>query len=142
MGSVLVGSAEQIARARQARKMFGGALRQAGIVAAAALYALDHHVARLAEDHALARLLAEELATIEGLVVDPASVETNLVFFELESACGPAGALAAALRERGIRLYDIGPQRLRACTHLDLQRNDILTATRVMREVLSDLGRR
>jgi threonine aldolase len=142
MGSVLVGSAEAIARARQARKLFGGALRQAGIVAAAALYALDHHIPRLAEDHGLARLLADELAAIDGLVVDTASVETNLVFFELEPACGPAGALAAALRERGIRLYDIGPQRLRACTHLDLRRDDILTATGVIREVLAGWGRR
>lgn len=137
MGSVLVGSSADIARARRARKLFGGALRQAGIVAAAADYALDHHVGRLADDHRLARLLAEELAAIDGLHADPETVETNLVFFHLDPELGPAHRLAQALGERGVRLYDTGPQRLRACTHLDINREQVLEAVRIIRDVVS-----
>jgi threonine aldolase len=140
MGSVLVGPAATIIRARRARKLFGGALRQAGIVAAAAIHALDHHVDRLAEDHELARLLAEELSSIPSLTVDVEAVETNLVFFDLEASRGSARELVAALCDRGVRLYALGAQRLRACTHLDLSRADILQAAATIREVLQSAG--
>ena len=138
MGSMLVGSAADIARARRARKLFGGALRQAGIVAAAAIYALEHHVDRLAEDHANARLLAESIAGIEGIRIKPAEVETNLVFFELDPDFGTAAQLSAALYGRGVRINPSGPQRLRACTHLDVNREDVLRAVEAIRDCLND----
>lgn len=141
MGSILVGPRAEIARARKARKVLGGALRQAGIVAAAALYALDHHIERLAEDHAHARLLAERIADLPGLLLDPAEVETNLVFFDLDPQWGTAAELSAALRERGVLLNPVGPQRLRACTHLDVNREQVEFAAQVIREVLR-AGRR
>jgi threonine aldolase len=137
MGSILAGSREEIAQARRARKLLGGALRQAGIPAAACLYALDHHVERLAEDHANAALFARELASVPGVRIDPAQVETNLVFFEVDPAWGTGAELSAALSERGVRMYDIGPQRLRACTHLDVTRAQVLRAAQVVREVLT-----
>ncbi len=141
MGSILVGSREAIVRARKARKVFGGALRQAGIVAAAALYALDHHIERLAEDHANARAFAEEIATVPGISLNPADVETNLVFFEVDPAWGTAAELSAALRERGVLINPIGPQRLRACTHLDVTREQVESAAAVIRDLLCE-GRR
>lgn len=141
MGSILVGSREAIVRARKARKVFGGALRQAGIVAAAALYALDHHIERLAEDHANARAFAEEIATVPGISLDPADVETNLVFFEVDPAWGTAAELSAALREREVLINPIGPQRLRACTHLDVTREQVESAAAVIRDLLGE-GRR
>lgn len=137
MGSVLVGTHEKILRARRARKVMGGALRQAGIVAAAALYALDHHVERLAEDHANAKKLASGLLEIPSVQVDPASVETNLVFFEVDPAWGTAAELVQRLKEQGVHLYAVGgSQRLRACTHLDVNEEQIEEAIRILREVL------
>jgi threonine aldolase len=138
MGSMLVGSAAEISRARRARKLFGGALRQAGIVAAAAIYALEHHVERLAEDHANARFFAESIAQIEGIVIDPAQVETNLVFFEIDPEFGTAAQFSAALYSRGVRINPSGPQRLRACTHLDVSREDVLSAVAAIRESMSE----
>lgn len=138
MGSVLVGSREHIARARRARKIFGGALRQAGIPAAACLYALDHHVDRLAEDHAHARLLAELLSKTPGISLDVASVETNLLFFEVDPAWGTAAQLSAHLRERGVRMNPAGgPHRMRACTHLDVDASQIEEAAQVIAQCLA-----
>lgn len=135
LGSVLVGSQADIARARRARKLFGGALRQAGIVAAAALYAIDHHMTRLRDDHRHARMFAERIGRIDRLSVDLDSVETNLVFFDLDPQWGPAEAFAAQLAERGLRLYAVGPQRLRACTHLDIDGEAVLRAVEIVGEV-------
>jgi threonine aldolase len=134
MGSILVGSAEEIRVARRARKLFGGALRQAGIVAAAAIYALEHNVERLAEDHRNARQLAELVAGIPGLSVRLETVETNLVFFDVDPAMGYASQLSAALESRGVRIHDTDAQRLRACTHLDVSREDIPEVARILRE--------
>jgi len=137
MGSVLAGTEKDMARARRARKIFGGALRQAGIVAAAALYALDHHVERLAEDHANAREFANRIATLPHLRCDAAKVETNLVFFEVDTAWGTAAELSSALKDRGVRINGIGPQRLRACTHLDVDRAAVIEAAEILAEILS-----
>jgi threonine aldolase len=137
MGSVLVGSREEIYLARRARKMFGGALRQAGIVAASAIYALEHNVERLAEDHEHARLFAERIAEIDGIIVSPREVETNLVFFEVSPRLGNASQLSAALLEQGVRMNASGPQRLRACTHLDVGRNDVLAAAEAVRKCVA-----
>ena len=100
VGSVVVGTAEFIARARRIRKMAGGGLRQGGVLAAAGLVALDTMVDRLAEDHANARRLAEGLASLPGFNVDPSTIETNIVYVELEDGDGPG--LSARLKERGV----------------------------------------
>ena len=136
MGSVLVGSKETIQRARRARKVFGGALRQAGFAAAACLYALDHHVERLTIDHENARIFADKIAAIPGVIVDPASIETNLVFFEIDPAFATGNQVSRALAERGVRINALAPQRLRACTHLDVDRAGVLHAASVLREVM------
>jgi len=133
MGSILVGSSEEIAVARRARKLFGGALRQAGIVAAAAIYALENHVERLADDHAHARLFAERIAEVDGIEICPEEVESNLAFFEVDPALGNASQLAALLRERGVRIGAMGPHRLRACAHLDVGQDEMLQAAEVVR---------
>ncbi len=138
MGSILVGAQEHITRARKARKVFGGALRQAGIVAAAALYALDHHIDRLADDHTHARLFAEEIADVPGLHIDPAAVETNLVFIDVDADYATAAQVSAALQKRGVRINPVGAQRLRACTHLDVSREQVLQAAQMLREVMTE----
>ncbi|MBL8818663.1 MAG: aminotransferase class I/II-fold pyridoxal phosphate-dependent enzyme [Planctomyces sp.] len=133
MGSALVGSKDEILRARRARKMFGGTLRQTGIVAVTALYALDHHVQRLAIDHEHARLLAHGLASIDGIRIDSESVETNLIYFEIEHGRGTAVQLASALRDHDVQIGPMGGQRMRAVTHLDISRQDIDTVVEVVK---------
>ncbi|HVJ85563.1 MAG TPA: GntG family PLP-dependent aldolase [Caulifigura sp.] len=137
MGSILIGSKKDMTRARRARKLFGGALRQGGIPAAACLYAIEHNIHRLADDHANAKLFAEQIATIPGIRADAAGVETNLVFFEVEPAYGTAAELSAALKERGVMINPAGgTHRLRACTHLDVDRAGVLEAAKAIRECL------
>ena len=138
MGSILVGSADEIAQARRARKLFGGALRQAGIVAAAAVYALDNHIERLAEDHQNARLFAEAVSQIDGILIDPADVETNLVFFDIDPELGNAAQLSNQLLQRGVRVGAMGAQRLRVCTHLDVSRDDMLQAATLLSECVAE----
>lgn len=137
MGSVLIGSADDIAQARRIRKIFGGALRQAGIVAAAALYALHHHIDRLAEDHANARALAEALEGVTGVCIDVSSVETNLVYIHISPEWGTAAELSMMLRERGVRIGAMAPHALRACTHLDVTRADVLDAAQAVKDCLA-----
>ena len=127
VGSLLCGSREFIAAARRVRKALGGGMRQTGILAAAGLYALEHHVERLAEDHENARLLAEGLSGIPGLSVWP--VETNIVVFEIVE--GPtAQELCARLKERGVLASPAAagtdPKRIRMVTHLGISREDVL----------------
>lgn len=129
-GSALCGSRELVARAHRWRKMAGGGLRQAGVLAAAALHALDHHVERLAEDHAHAALLAEGLQGLPGVTVHPA--QTNMVFVDL----APEKAAGAVDRLRAAGVLCTGLVRLRLVTHLDLRRDDVEHAVRVLREVL------
>lgn len=135
VGACLAGSRELIEEAWRQKQMLGGAMRQAGILAAAALYGLDHHVERLAEDHANARALADGLASIEGIGVDPAATETNIVVFLVEDA----HALVAGLAERGVEMSALHPNVVRAVTHLDVDREAIersLSATQAaMREL-------
>ena len=124
-GAVLAGPAETVERAWEGKFLFGGALRQSGIAAAAMLYALDHHVERLAEDHARARRLAE------GIGLDPATAETNFVPIPDEPG------LRERLLERGVGVGDLRPGWLRAVTHLDVGDEEIERAVDVMQEVLS-----
>jgi threonine aldolase len=116
VGACLAGSAELIEEAWRYKQMWGGAMRQAGVIAAAGLHALDHHVDRLAEDHANARRLAEGLAAVAGISIDPATVETNIVAFEVADA----PAFCAALESDGVRMGALGQRRVRAVTHLDV----------------------
>jgi len=136
MGSILVGSRDDIARARRIRKLFGGALRQAGIVAAAAIYALENNVARLVDDHANAKQLATGLASIEGIRIDVERVNSNLVFFEIDAGLGLAIQLASALKEQGVLVGPMGGQRMRAVTHLDVTTADITKAVDVIRKCM------
>jgi len=134
VGSALAGTASFIARARRFRKMFGGGMRQAGIVAAGALYALEHHRARLAEDHANARLLAGEIARLPGIGIDPAAVETNIVVFY--SIAMPAPVLADRLKEAGVWLLPRDHESCRAVTHLDVSRPQIEEAVAIFGRVV------
>jgi threonine aldolase len=124
IGSVLVGEKDLIADARRFRKMLGGGMRQVGIIAAGALYALEHHRDRLADDHANAQHLAVGLAGIKGITIDPTSVETNLVFFNVDDA-GRTEALIAALAADGIAMLSTGPGRIRAVLNLGVSRADV-----------------
>jgi threonine aldolase len=135
VGSALAGPAPFVARARRFRGMYGGAMRQAGVLAAAALHALDHHRTRLAEDHARARAFAEALAGLPGVEVDPARVATNIVAFRLR---GGAAAVDLVERcwERGVRMLPVGPDRVRAVFHLDLPEDAAPRAAAAVAEAL------
>ncbi|GIE84855.1 threonine aldolase family protein [Actinoplanes regularis] len=135
VGSLVVGSREKIARARVIRKRMGGGMRQAGILAAAGRYALDHHVERLAEDHARARRLAEGLAPLG--VVDPGRVRTNLVPLDLTKAPLDAPALAAAAASRGVLIAAMLPKLARLVVHLDVDDEGIDEAIAVLSVLLA-----
>lgn len=137
MGSILIGSKDLIYRARRARKLFGGALRQAGIVAASAIYALENNIERLKIDHDNAQVFAHEIEKIPGIKLDTAGVSTNLVFFEVDPKLGNASQLSYALKQRGVLMNAGGPTRLRACTHLDVTREDLLVAAKAVAECVA-----
>ena len=128
VGSALCGSEELIRKARRHRKALGGGMRQAGIIAAGALYALDHHIDRLAEDHEKARVLADAIRETPGLTLDPDIVDTNIVIFKIAPELGTAAEFTARLREQGVLLYDVARHRIRAVTHLDVSPEQVLQA--------------
>lgn len=134
VGSAVCGPVDVIRRVHRFRKMFGGAMRQAGVLAAAALYALEHHRDRLVEDHANAARLAEGLAEIPGLTI-PLRVETNMVFLDLEPRLGTAARMCERLKAHGVCMLPTGPQRIRAVCHLDVNRAQIERAIGVVGEV-------
>jgi threonine aldolase len=134
VGSALVGSKDFVARARRYKQMFGGGLRQAGIIAAGALHALEHHRVRLAEDAAHARRFAEGLAGFDGLRVDLSKVQTNIVRFEV-TAMG-AGAFSEACHARGVFMLPGGHHGVRAVMHLGIEGDDVDTALSVIGDVL------
>ena len=125
VGSVLVGSQDFITNAKRWRKMLGGGMRQAGVLAAAGLVALDSMIERLAEDHQHARRLAHGLANIDGLSVDPDSIQTNIVFFEVDEDLGTAADLIAALNRNGVLVSYPGKQSIRMVTHRHISPEDI-----------------
>ncbi|MDX1619413.1 MAG: GntG family PLP-dependent aldolase [Nitriliruptorales bacterium] len=135
VGSVLVGDADAIADAHGWRRRLGGAMRQAGIIAAAGLYALEHHVDRLADDHANARRLAEVVADAVPAAVDPDEVETNIVY--IDTGDEPAAEIAERLSDDGILIGAMGATSLRAVTHLDVDRDDCETAAAAIATALS-----
>jgi threonine aldolase len=122
IGSALAGSAAFVAQARKWRKIMGGGMRQAGIAAAAALYAVDHHIERLAEDHLNAQILARAIAEVPCLTLVPRHVETNLVWFEVDPEFGTSKHVAATLARQGVLVLTFGPKTLRACTHLNVSK--------------------
>jgi threonine aldolase len=135
VGAVLAGTKEFIDRAWRWKHTFGGAMRQSGILAAAGLYALDHHVDRLADDHANARLLAEGLKEIPGVRVDTDPPQTNIVFFDTTAVGVSPADFVKKLLDRGVRTGHIS-RRVRAVTHLDVSRDDVTRAVEHVRDVL------
>jgi threonine aldolase len=137
VGSALCGPEESIRRARRHRKALGGGMRQAGIIAAGALYALDHHIDRLAEDHEKARVLAEMIRETSGLTLDPDIVDTNSVIFKIAQALGTAAKFTAKLGEQGVLMYDIGRYRIRAVTHLDVSLEQVRQAGTAIQDLVN-----
>jgi len=136
VGSMLVGSAEAMGQARELRKALGGGMRQAGVLAAAGLIALEEMPARLGEDHANARLLAEAVAKREAAEIDLATVETNIVIFQLRRG-GDAAAFCAALKQRGVLASEVAARSVRFVTHMDVGRQDCVRAAEVASELLA-----
>ena len=135
VGSALCGPRDLIAKARRHRKLFGGAMRQGGVIAAGALYALENHVERLAQDHANAQRLAAAIRQIEGLELRPPEIDTNLVIFHVEPHLCSGPELSARLKQKGVLISAFGPTLLRAVTHLDVNEADIDRAAQILHEV-------
>jgi threonine aldolase len=131
-GSVLAGARDVVQRAVRYRRMFGGTMRQIGIFGAACLYALDHNVERLAEDHANARRIAERLAASSRIILDLALVQTNIIVFRLAGDAPDAPTLVARARERGVLIFGIGTRVIRVVTHLDVSRKQCDEAAEIL----------
>jgi threonine aldolase len=134
VGAAIAGPRDFIAEAWRLKQQMGGAMRQAGIIAAGGIYALRHHVKRLAEDHANARRLADGLAALPGIALDPATVETNLVFFDVTGAIDAPTAVQGLLAH-GVRMGALGPRTIRAVTHLDVSAAAIDKTLAAAREI-------
>jgi threonine aldolase len=136
VGSLIAGRRDAIARTVRARRMLGGAMRQSGILAAAGLWALDNNLARLAEDHANARLLAERLAGIRGVSLDLKTVQSNIVIFRMEEGAPDAAAIVTRAQERGVLVSAFGPRTVRAVTHLNVDREQCRQAADLLAKVI------
>jgi len=136
VGSLLAGSRELIERAVRYRRMFGGAMRQAGLLAAAGLHALDHHMARLVDDHENARRLAGALVANPKVGLDLATVQTNIVVFHLRPGAPDSAAVVQRAAERGVLLFAFGPRTLRAVTHLDVSASQCVRAGTILAELI------
>jgi threonine aldolase len=136
VGSMLAGTAEAMAQGRLYRKRLGGGMRQAGVLAAAGLIALEEMPARLSEDHANARLLAEGVAALPGVSIDPAKVVTNIVIFDIAASGIAPDAFEAAAAKRGVLLGSVGGTRIRMVTHLDVSRKDCEQALEALASIL------
>jgi threonine aldolase len=139
VGSALVGSREFVTRAKRIRKLFGGGMRQVGIIASAALYALENHVERLAEDHRNAQVIAQAIADTPGLRLTPPEVETNLIWLAVDTDLATAKEVAAALNKRTILVHAAGPQTIRMCTHLDVSAAQAERVAETVRQVVPRL---
>lgn len=136
VGAVLAGSKEFIDAAWRWKQRIGGSMRQAGIIAAAGLHALDHHVDRLSEDNANAKHFAKQIASVPGLSVEPDHVDSNIVIIDVSKSGADAATWSKRLGEKGVRLAPIGPKKLRALAHLDVTREEIDAAA----EIFAELG--
>ena len=137
VGSVIAGPREDISRAMRARRMFGGAMRQSGILAAAGIWALDHNLERLTEDHGNARLLAERIAGLRGIGLDLQTVQSNIVIFHTEEGAPDAATVVARAREMGVLVSAFGVRTVRAVTHLNVSRADCELAADRLVQALS-----
>jgi len=137
VGSLVCGPADFIREARRARKVLGGGMRQGGVIAAAGIVALEDMVDRLAEDHVNARRLAEGLADIPGIALDPSRVQTNIVFFDLEEGAHDAAEFCERIAERGVKMGPTGGHRIRAVTHYGIEAEHIEQALAVVAQVMS-----
>jgi threonine aldolase len=137
VGSVLAGSSADIAALVRYRRMLGGAMRQAGVLAAAGIHALDHHVERLAEDHANARLIGDRLHSCPGVELDIEALETNIIVFHLRDGAPDAAAVVARAAERDVLVMAFGPRTVRAVTHLDVSRADCERAADALAEAVA-----
>ncbi len=135
-GAVLLGSKALIDEAWQWKQRMGGAMRQSGVIAAAGIYALENNVDRMVEDHENARFFAERIADISGVSIDPASVETNLVFFDVEGTGLSAGQVHDRLLEHGVRIGASSGSSMRAVTHLDVSREQLAEAADILSTVV------
>jgi threonine aldolase len=136
VGSVIAGSKADMGRAVRIRRMFGGAMRQAGILAAAGLYALDNNLTRLEEDHANARTIAATLTKVRGVRLNVKTVQSNIVIFHMEEGAPDAATIAARAKEAGVLVSIFGARKLRAVTHLDVSREDCARAAGILAEVI------
>ncbi len=136
VGSLVAGSKDFIKRVHRFRKLVGGGMRQIGFLAAAGMYALDHHIDRLEEDHRKAKKLAQGLAGIKNLILHPEEVETNILFFDVSPAERTAHEVAAALLEKGVRVHPTAKTRIRCVAHLDISLADIDRAVEIISGVM------
>jgi len=141
LGSCLAGTKEFVAQARRARKLFGGGMRQVGVVAAAALYALDHHVDRLAIDHDHAKQIASAVREFDFLKVMGGEPETNILIFHVAERWGTAQAFAAELERHGVRAMAFSPVAVRMVTHLDVSSDEILQVCEIIRKIGKSFSR-
>jgi len=140
VGSALAGPKDLIKEARRHRKLFGGAMRQVGVIAAGALFALQHNRKRLSIDHANAQIIAEAVRGSEGLSLQPEKVETNIVIFRVEPKLGSAAEFVAELKSRDVLALAIGPQQVRMVTHLDVNEAQCVQAGKIIRETAGRLA--
>ena len=140
VGSALAGTKEAIREARRQRKLFGGGMRQAGVLAAAALYALEKNRARLPEDHANAQVLADAVRSSAGLSLQPEQVDTNIVIFRVDPSLGTAADFARDLLARGVAALSISPTHIRLVTHLDVSKQDCRVASETIRQLAEERG--
>lgn len=136
IGSLVAGSKSFIDRVHRFRKMFGGGMRQVGIIAAAGLYALDHHLERLKQDHQNAKRLAVGLKEIKGVSLDPKHVETNIVIFDVVETGKTAQQIAEAMKHHNVLIHAFGKTQIRLVTHLDVTEEDVETALKAFGEVI------
>jgi threonine aldolase len=140
VGSALAGSKDFIQRGRRVRKLYGGGMRQAGVLAAGALYALDHHVERLKEDHANAQVLAQAISDSPNASLYPATIDTNILYMQLEPEAGTAQQVAKLLAEQDVLTLPTAPQKIRMCTHLDVNAAQVERAADTIRRILGTLS--
>lgn len=135
VGSAICGTRAMIEKAVRVRKVFGGGMRQAGVIAAGALYAIENNIERLAEDHANAKVFAEQLRGVAGIRLDPPKIETNIVYFNVDAKLGTASEFAGKLKAQGLLVGAVGKHAIRAVTHLDVSREECERAGAIVREV-------
>jgi threonine aldolase len=137
VGTMVVGSREFIKRVHRFRKMFGGGMRQIGYLAAAGIYALDHHVERLAEDHAHAKRLAEAISEFKSFKIDPNNVQTNIIYFDIIEGGMDSKIVVSKLKDKGVLVLPGSDRSIRAVTHLGVNKDDIEEVISIMKKLFS-----